>query len=369
MRILTIAGILAFAIAGVVVMSSMRAEPPKKERVELDPLVDVIILENMTQDFEVRSQGTVRPRTETILSSEVSGTITRLSPKFVAGGVFSAKEVLMRIDPTNYEVALEQAEALVTQRQIEYDGAKKLKSQGYRAESELASAAAALAAAKAERVRANRNLERTYIRVPYAGIVRAKEADLGEFVNPGTRLGVVFATDYAEIRLPLTDLDLAFVDLPNATDVTSSGDADGPAVSLVATQKGESVEWQAKIVRSEGVVDEKSRVTYAVARVEDPYRLHSDGKAMPMGTFVLARIQGIVAENVIRVPRAIVRGTNELVFVDADDKLVIRNVEIVRSDSDYAYIGSGAQPGERVVVTVLESAIKGLQVRTTEAGG
>lgn len=367
MRILTILAIFAFAIVGVVVMSSLRPEPPKKERLELDPLVEVIVLEYMTANFEVSSQGTVRPKTETILSAEVSGTITEISPKFVAGGVFQANEVLMRVDPTNYEVALKQAEALVTQRQIEFDGAQKLRNQGYRAEAELASAAAALATARAERVRANRNLERTYVRVPYEGIVRAKESDLGEFVNAGTRLGVVFATDFAEIRLPLTDLDLAYVDLPTAADITASGHADGPAVRLSATRKGRTVEWPAKIVRTEGVVDEKSRVTYAVARVEDPYQLHGEGEPMPMGTFVSAAIQGTVAENMIRVPRAVVRGTNELLLVDAEDKLVIRNVEISRADADFVYFSTGAMPGERVVTTVLESAIDGLQVRTLVA--
>ncbi len=112
MRVLTIIGIFVFAIAGVVIMGSLRPEPPKKERVELDPLVEVIVLETMTANFEVNSQGNVRPRTETILSAEVSGTITSISPKFVAGGVFQAGEVLMRVDPTNYEVALKQAEAL-----------------------------------------------------------------------------------------------------------------------------------------------------------------------------------------------------------------------------------------------------------------
>ena len=364
MRILTIIGILVFAIVSVAVMSNMRPEPPKKERVELDPLVEVVVLVNMTANFEVQSQGMVRPRTETVLSSEVSGTITSISPKFVAGGVFEANEVLMRVDPTNYKVALEQAEALVTQREIEHDGAKKLKSQGYRAESEYASAVAALATAKAERVRARRNLERTYIRVPYEGIVRAKETDLGEFVNTGSRLGVVFATDYAEIRLPLTDLDLAYVDLPDASDVSPSGSAEGPAVVLSAVQKGREVKWPAKIVRTEGVVDEKSRVTYAVARVADPYRLHSSGEPMPIGTFVSATIQGAVVENIIRVPRAVVRGTDELIFVDADNKLVIRNVEIARSDSDYAYLSRGAAEGERVVITALESAVNGMQVRT-----
>ena len=367
-RILVGVVILALAVIVASVMTSMKSPPPKKERVELDPLVDVIVLEHMTTSFEIHSQGTVRPRTETVLSAEVSGTIVSISPKFVAGGVFESGEVLLRIDPTNYEVALEQADALVLQRTIEHEGAKKLRSQGYRAESELASAAAALAAAKAERVRAQRNLERTSIRLPYEGMVRAKETDLGQFVNSGTRLGVVFATDYAEIRLPLTDMDLAYVNLPGAVEVARSGAADGPAVTLSATQKGKPVEWSAKIVRTEGVVDEKSRVTYVVARVEDPYQLHGDGNAMPMGTFVAATIHGAVAENIIRVPRRVVRGSDELVFVDAENKLNIRNVQIVRSDADYAYLSGGAAPGDRVVITVLETAINGLKVRITEAG-
>jgi RND family efflux transporter MFP subunit len=365
-RILVGVVILVLAVIVAIAMTSMKSPPPKKERADLDPLVDVIVLEQMTTNFEIHSQGTVRPRTETVLSAEVSGTIVSISPKFVAGGVFHSGEVLLRIDPTNYEVALEQADALVSQRTIEHEGAKKLRSQGYRAESELASATAALAAAKAERVRAQRNLERTSIRLPYDGMVRAKETDLGQFVSSGTRLGVVFATDYAEIRLPLTDMDLAYVDLPGAVEIAESGDADGPAVMLSATQKGKPVEWAAKIVRTEGVVDEKSRVTYAVASVVDPYQLHGDGNSMPMGTFVAATIEGAVAENIIRVPRSVVRGSDELVFVDSENKLDIRNVEIVRSDADYAFISGGAKAGERVVVTVLETAINGLQVRTTE---
>jgi multidrug resistance efflux pump len=184
-RILAGVIILALAVIVAIGMTRMKSPPPKKERVNLDPLVDVIVLEHMTTSFEIRSQGTVRPRTETVLSAEVSGTIVSISPKFVAGGFFQSGEVLLRIDPTNYEVALEQADALVSQRTIEHEGAKKLQSQGYRAESELASATAALAAAKAERVRAQRNLERTSIRLPYEGMVRAKETDLGQFVNTG----------------------------------------------------------------------------------------------------------------------------------------------------------------------------------------
>jgi len=367
MRKLLIVGILVAAVIVAVLMAQMRPEPPKKETADLYPLVEVLVLETMTANFEVRSQGTVLPRTETVLSAEVQGTITSISPKFIAGGVFEKSEVLMRIDPTNYDVAVKQAKALVKQRQIEYDGAKKLQSQGYRAEAEFASAAAALATAEAELVRARRNLERTYIRLPYEGIVRAKETDLGQFVNPGTRLGVVFATDYAEVRLPLTDSDLAFVDLPGAADIGLSGRADGPMVRLVATQKGREAEWQAQIVRTEGVVDEKSRVTHAVAHVVDPYRRHSEGNMLPIGTFVGATIEGSSASNLIQVPRRVVRGSRELLFLDDENKVEIRRVDIVRSDSEYSYIGGGAAAGERIVVSAVEAPINGMSVRTEES--
>lgn len=363
MRILLVLGLPLLAVVAVFVMVSSRPEPPKKERLGLDPVVEVVQLEHMDTQFEVSSQGNVQPRTQTVLSSEISGTITSISPKFVAGGVFQAGEVLMRIDPTNYKVAVDQAEALLKQRQIEFDGASKLRSQGYRAESELASAAAALASAKADLVRAQRNLERTYIRLPYEGMVRAKEADLGQFVNPGTRLGVVFATDYAEVRLPLTDQDLAFIDLPNAMDFTGAGNAEGPAVSLSSIQKGRRTEWPATIVRSEGVVDENSRVTYVVAQVKDPYALHKEGPALPIGTFVAARVQGTTAIDVIRVPREIVRGSDELLFVDDDNTIQIRKVLIVRSDSDHIYVNGGAVPGDRVVATAVESPVNGMSVR------
>lgn len=365
MRILLILGILVLAVVAAVAMVGLREDPPKKERIRLDPLVEVMVLETMTANFTVRSQGTVQPRTETILSAEVSGTISSISPKFIAGGVFQANEVLMRIDPTNYKVAVDQAEALVLQRQIEYDGAKKLKTQGYRAEAEYASAAAALATATAERVRAKRNLERTFIRLPYEGIVRAKESDLGQFVSPGARLGVTFATDFAEVRLPLTDLDLAFVSLPEAADVAESGGADGPDIVLSAVRKGQATRWLAKIVRTEGVVDEKSRVTYAVARIDDPYRLHSDGQALPIGTFVSAEIQGAVVENIIRVPRSIVRGSNKLVLVDEQDLLRIRQVDVIRSDANYVYVSDNGLAGARAILTALETPVDGMSVRTT----
>ena len=365
-RIGLIVGILGVAVALSVLLSTIRKEPPKKPVENLAMLVEVVELEPVDARFPVRSQGTVRPRTETVLSAEISGAIVEISQKFVAGGVFEANEMLMRIDPTNYTVAVTQAEALLRQRQIEYEGAKKLKSQGYRAESEFASAAAALATAEADLVRAKRNLERTFIRLPYSGMVRSKEADLGQFVNPGTRLGVTFATDYAEVRLPLTDRDLAFVDLPYAAEITATAETSGPDVVLSAEQRGRLVEWPARIVRSEGVVDESSRVTYAVAKVDDPYALDSEHVPLPMGTFVTASIEGLAMQGLLRVPRHALHGSDQLLFVDSENRLRIRSVSIARADAEYAYISGGAEAGERVILTALESPINGMPVRTAD---
>jgi len=366
-RYLLIVGIFATATGIAYGLSLMKPAAEKKDTVAVSLLVDVMPLAVENVRLTVASQGTVRPRTETILSAEVSGAIVSIARNFISGGVFSENEVLMRIDPTNYVVAVDQAEALLQQRQIEYDGAAKLRSRGYRAESEYASAAAALASARAELVRAQRNLERTYIRLPYDGMVRTKETDLGQFVNAGSRLGVVFATDLAEIRLPLTDNDLAFVDLPNIGKTSLVGDGLGPRVTLTAVQRGKTASWSGRIVRSEGVVDEKTRVTYVVAQVDDPYRLsgiEDNVTPLPMGTFVAATIEGKHIQGVLRIPRLALRGNGQIIIVGDDDRVQIRSVDILRTDAKYAYILGGAVEGEQLCLTAIENPINGMRVRT-----
>ncbi len=366
-RRLLIATILLGAVGVAALLTQMKPPPQTREVENVDLLVDVLELEETDATFTIESQGTVRPRTETTISAEVAGAIVAVSPDFVPGGVFGKNDVLLRIDPTNYEVALEQAEALVRQRQIEFDGAEKLRSQGYRAEAEHASAAAALASARAELVRARRNLERTTVRLPYDGLVRAKEADVGQYVSVGTRLGVAFATDYAEVRLPLTDADLGFLDLPQPGQLVEGEDlATGPAVLLKARYRGRMAEWPARITRTEGVVDERNRVIWAVARVDDPYALGERSAAappLPMGTFVSAAIAGITVEDIVRVPRQALRGNSQLMFVDDESRLRIRDVEVLRADTEYAYLSGGAAAGERISLTAIESPVNGMRVR------
>lgn len=369
-RRLVVIAIIIIAILIMGVLASMKKPPPKKEAADNTLLVETLTLRNETVRFQINSQGTVRPLINTTLSAEVSGTITYISEKFVAGGLFDANEVLMEIDPTDYQVALTQAEALVKQRQIEYDGANQLRKSGFRAEAELASAEAALAAAEASQMIAKRNLQRTKIRLPYKGIVREKAADLGQYVNPGSRLAVTFAIDTAEIRLPLTDRDLSFLDLPVYQLQTANYDS-LPDVKLSAIQRGKLTTWDAKIIRTEGIVDENSRVTFAVAQVIDPYQTQqtlnaTNTTALPVGTYVSAEISGVSMDNLIKIPRQALRGQNQVLIVDSESRLSIRDITVVYTDKSFAYINDGVEEEERLILTAIESPIDGMKVRTTD---
>ena len=364
-RFLVIAGILVAAVLGMMSLSSLKPPVPTRPPAETAPLVEVLDLAAGSYTFSVASRGTVAPVTQTTLSAEVAGTIVGLADAFVAGGGFSAGELLMTIDPTNYEVAVARAEASVRQRQIEYDGAKKLREQGYRAEAELLSAKAALESANADLVRARRDLDRTKIRVPYDGIVRARQAELGDYVAPGSVLGRVFATDRVEVRLPLPDVDLAFVELPTLDDP----DAAPPAVTLSGQYRGQPASWSGQIVRTEGVVDEATRMVFAVASVDDPYRRYAGEESLnatplPAGTFVTAAINGISVDDVVRIPRSLIRGNDQVVFVDDEDLIRLRNLDFLRLDQDYAYVSVDQLEERRVVLTVLEAPLNGMRVRT-----
>ncbi|MFT5519755.1 MAG: RND family efflux transporter MFP subunit [Enterobacterales bacterium] len=363
--------IILSAFIGMGLLASMKPEPPKKPIVNKAMFVEVLNLKPSDITFEIKSQGTVKPKTETTLSAEVSGRIIAISEKFIAGGLFKKDDILMEIDPTDYIVAVTQADAFLKQRQIEYNGSKSLQKKGYRAEAELAASKASLAAAKAALVRAEKNLERTKIRLPYDGLVRTKDSDIGQFVNPGTKLGSAFATDIAEIRLALTDNDLAFLDLPE-TGFQNNDTEIGPAVILSAIRKGKYQEWSANIIRTEGVVDERSRVSYAVVQLDDPYRLSikqstsKNNNPLPIGTFVGAKIQGKSFSNVLTVPRTAVRGKNQLMFIDIGNRLQIKEVDILRADSKYAYILQNTNSDNRISITAIESPINGMKVRTTD---
>ncbi len=376
-------GSIIIVVALVAIQKSKSAE--RKDDTQKAVLVDTIVAEVVSLNFKVESQGTVRPRTETTLVSEVSGKIVSVAPEFVAGGFFREGEVLLQIDPSDYAAGLKRAEAALASRQA------RLADETARAEQalkdwtnlgrqgqpsdlglrkpQLADARANVSAAEADVQKARRDLERTRITVPYDGLVRQKAVDIGQYVTPGTRLGVTFAIDTAEVRLPLTNSDLHYLDLPSETEVKSR-DKTFPPVMLSAERAGETVRWQARIIRTEGVVDETSRVIYAVAQVVDPYGVlgQSNQQELKIGTFVNAEIEGLPAENVVVLPRYVLRADNTILVANTDDELEILPVTVLRAEPKKVYLSGGIEGGTRVVVTTLDAPIPGTRLAIRKTG-
>jgi len=227
--------------------------------------------------------------------------------------------------------------------------------------------------------RAERDMERTEIRAPYQGRVRSENVDVGQFASRGISLAKLYATDYAEVRLPLPDRDLFYLDIPFALSGEGSvSDADsaeiprGPEVLLRAEFAGEPRTWSGRIVRTEGEIDAKSRMVHLVARVEDPYGQTGPIGSAPLsvGLFVEAEIQGREAEGVFVLPRIALRtdAGDELVYVvDAEDRLRFKAVNVVRAQREDVVIDSGLKPGDRVCVSPLVAAVDGMAVRTADA--
>lgn len=369
--------VLALAAFGAVTLAGL-AEPPETVEVEvLPPAVRVLAVELADHRFTVRTQGTVRPRTESRVAPEVGGRVVWVSPDFVSGGFFEAGEPLLRLDSHDYQQAVVRASAEVA--------AAKLRLAQEEAEAEIArteweelgegappdltarvpqleNARAGVAAAEANLVKARQDLQRTEIKAPYAGRVREKAVDVGQFVAPGHQLGSIYAIDIAEIRLPLPDQDLAY--LSNMPLVyRGQRDSVGPEVVLRATFAGAEHEWTGRLVRTEGEIDPASRMVHAVAQVQDPYARTASGRPpLAVGMYVQAEILGDVAENVATIPRSALRNGTQLWVLDAEDRLRTREVEILRIDADTAIVGAGLESGERVVLSSLELATEGMRV-------
>ena len=234
-------------------------------------------------------------------------------------------------------------------------------------ELQVAQAQASLESTRAALRRAERDLDRTRIRAPYAGRVRKKQVGLGQFVNRGTPVAMIFAVDTAEVRLPIPHVELGYLDLPLGYQgqlAQQRNPESMPEVVLHTEFAGERINWIGRVVRTEGEIDPVSRMVHVVAQVEDPYGL-KDKKAIPLpvGLFVDATILGRVVHEVILVPRGAIRGEDQVLVIDAESRLRYRTVEIVRLGRERAVIGGGLADGELVCLSNLDAVTDGMSVR------
>ncbi len=378
--ILIIVGFIALFI----VLGATQPRPQRETPAPRHAAVFVAEAEETMVQLEIRTQGEVTPLTEIGLISQVAGRIAYVNPSFVQGGFFEAGEVLVQLEDEDYRLAVTRAEALVAQRQqalIREEAESALAAEEWRAigqgeaspltlrQPQMADARAQLAAAEAGLREARLALSRTRISAPFNGRVRSKLADLGQYVGPGARIGEVFSTDNAQVRLPLTDSELGRAGIPVAFRAESYEAA--PRITLAASLGGEMRQWEGRIVRTDSAIDPQTRTLYAIAEVADPYGAAAEAAGAPLavGLFVDALIPGRSLDRAITLPRSALRGADQVLVAQPDGTLSVRTVNVIESRPDRVVVSSGVNSGEFVVTSPLRGAADGMRVRALRPDG
>jgi RND family efflux transporter MFP subunit len=367
--LLVLAGGLALAIAIAVNEPAVDPQP----YTPLAATVRVTRVEAGTEHLTLNSQGAVQPRSQSELIPEVSGRVLWTSPALVGGGSFSNEEVLLRIDDADYRSAVTRSEAALKRANVEFDYAQdELKRLQSLHKKQLASqqqldnarrgaqvAEANLSESQAALDQARRDLARTELRAPFDGLVRSEHVDIGQFITRGQSIGTIYATDYLEVRLPIAADQLVYLGLPISTRGQIPATLQ-PPVTVAADFGNARLLWEGQLVRLEAEVDARSRMVYGVTRLRADS--NPEGLLLPVGMFVQAQIRGLKVDQVIRLPRSAMRDDNQVLVVDADNRLNFRPVSVLRLEHDEMLVNGGLKDGELVCISPMQTVVEGMHV-------
>jgi RND family efflux transporter MFP subunit len=350
-----------------------KAKPP-------EPAISVETVTIKSQDYQVliNSFGRIEPRTQGQVVAQVSGQIIEVSQNFRDGGFFEQGEVLVKIDPRDYEIQVDVAAAELANAKVNYaeqqvladqavEDRKILRKKGKASDfalhiPQLAAAKSQIGAATAKLKQAKLDVERTQIRAPYAGRVLSKNVDLGEVISKNTSLGKIYATDLVEVRLPVKNSELPFIDLPEY-----AGD-NSPKAEIISSLGEKPQSWRAVLVRSAGAIDEESQQLYITAQIDAPYS-QQDSKRRPLkiGQYVTATIEGKTIKEAIVIPNAAIY-QGSYIYLYKDGVLERREIEIAWQGTKEALINRGLKAGEQLVLTPLGRVSSGTPVKKIGSG-
>lgn len=323
--------------------------------------------------------GTVEPVEDVIISARVGGEVVRRSPAFVPGGFVKKGDVLLQIDPADYRNNLElrQSELLqaqtdldvemgrqeVAQQDLELVGDQALTPQEQSLvlrQPQLNAVKARIKAAQAAVDQARINLARSTIRAPFDAHILTQNVTTGSQVAPGEDLGRLVGTEMYRVILSLPVSRLRWLRFPDSENIR------GSRVRIRNTSAWPPGAYRTGYLNNQvGALDSQTRMARILVEVPDP--LAQDTAAgkpeLIIGSFVETLVEGNEISNVVRLNRDYLRDRDK-VWVMKDGKLVIKEVEVLLTDNEYAYISRGLSGGEKVITTNLSTVAQGVAVRT-----
>jgi len=366
----TLVGLVATWVVLTAKSEPQAGTPPERPA----PMVEVITAAPADHELRVRTQGTVRAKTQVELAAQVAGRVVKVSENFADGGFFQAGDILLTIEPDDYEFALARTEAALAQAEQRLAEERGRSRQAEREWRELGSAEAndlflrkpqlraaelAVTAAEADVAAAKLALDRTIIRAPFDGRVLQKRADVGQFVGNGTPLAQVYAVEALELRLPVSDAQLAL--LPESL-LTSSGGLVGASVAITVNIGDKVWNFSAPIVRAEAEIDRRSRVANLIAEFSGSPEIKEGRPQLTPGVFARAEIMGRPVPGVIELSNSALSPDGHILVVNEQSVLERRDVAVVNREKDRVWI-SGIGEGEAVVAQLNNTLFPGLRVQ------
>ncbi|MDJ0624253.1 MAG: efflux RND transporter periplasmic adaptor subunit [Desulfocapsaceae bacterium] len=376
-----IACLLIVAITGGIVWYINNSEPvaQRETATKRNPmLVEAFTVSRQTYHPQIKVLGRVEAAREVMLRPRITGEVIRIADNFEPGAMVQAGDVLVTLDPADFEIALaerqselqqveadlaiEKGQQQVARQEFALTGQKLESSQRALVlrEPQLKTVRARLEAARAAVAQAQLELDRTSIKAPFDAQVVERMVNLGSQVERGNVMAQLIGISkyWVIATVPLNQLKWI-----------SFGQDDTEPSRATIKKRGIWEDEQARhgvVQRFIGTLDEQTRLARVLITVEDPLALNSDSPPLVLDAIVQTIIEGRPLENVVRLDRDFLR-PNDTVWVMQDGKLSIRKAKVVFRDANYAYIEKGLEDGDNVVVTSLSRVREGAELRT--AGG
>ena len=374
----------AVAVGGAVLMGLVKTRPeaPRNQHESTALLVETTSVESTSAETRVNANGQLIAAERVILAPQVSGRVRWQSDALVPGGRFARNERILRIDATDYSLAVEQRTAEVNRARLELQleqGRQRVAQHEWEAlgaegasedgealalrQPQVETAEVGVRAAASAVRRAQLDLARTTLRAPFNAMVVQENVDRGQLVGPTSQLATIVGTDHFWVQVSIPVEALASIRIP---------DRDGEGSSAVVRQRvGENlIERPGRVLRLLPDVDPVGAMARILVEIDDPLGLSDDyDGSLPMllGSYAEVELEASVLQNVIEVPRAALREGSQVFVANESDELEIRDVNIAWRREDSVLVNAGLSAGERIITSRVPTPVAGLALRTGPA--
>lgn len=384
--------LLVLAIVGVGVFAfwylvSTRRSPPRVDVEKQPVLVETIVASASNEPMVIGASGTVVPaRTVTVLP-EVGGRVIYVSEQLTPGGRLRRGQVLARIDPRDYDLAIKQQQARVTGAEMELARERGLKQVAEREwsmisnqvqptaegkklalhEIQLKAAQASLASAQSALAQAKLQRERTVLKAPFNSLVTEESVDVGQVVSPATKVATLVSSDVFWVRVELPIDRIESIEFPGL-----HGASQGSPAIVEQAVSGGKIERGGHVVRLLSDLDPRGKMARLLIEIDDPLgTAKSDGQSIPLllGSYVTVKIRGPHVDGLISLPRRALRESSQVWVFDSESKLAIRRVAVIWARDEDVFVRGELNPGEQVIISRIAAPVAGMRLRMLDGKG